>query len=698
MSFKDLDLKRTYSSENDDILTNFYIPVLKESISYFRISGFFTSESLAIAARGILGLVKNDGIMKLIVSPRLTYEDIETIKDASQDPLKYINYILDKDIELLENEFVRDHLFALGWMIANNKLEIKIALIYNDEGKIMFSDERINSGLFHQKIGIFTDKEGNIITFSGSINETLSGWQRNVEEFKVFRSWVDVENEYVKEDLKKFEKYWSNNATNLKVIEIPEAIKQKLVKIVPKDFDINSLEKWYIKNENKNKIKKIILFEHQIKAIENLESNNFRGIISMATGTGKTYTAIGAIDRILKNNQKHFVVISVPYSHLIEQWSNSIKKFGLNVNFIVKCFSENNKWYSDLKRYVRKFLLGQIRNLLIISTHDTLVSDKMKDILLNIKTDIETILVADEVHSIGSLKRRENLSNIFRYRLGLSATPKRMYDDFGNSFLKEYFGEIVYEFSLCDAIYKINPLTYNTFLTPYYYYPYLCTLTENETKKYNYLTLKILNLVKNSLDNIFDEIDTDEKLKMLLIKRSKIIKAARNKIKVLEDIISDIEKNHGEISHTIIFTDDKLINETIDLLNSKNIYAVKFTQELSNKQRIDVLENFGKGIIQVLVAMKILDEGVDVPESKIAIIMSSSTNPREFIQRIGRILRISENKKYSYIYDIITKPKFIEDAVLNLEDSLFKAEKERVKIIAKCALNYKEVMDKVNEI
>ncbi|RDI91130.1 type III restriction enzyme, res subunit [Thermosipho africanus Ob7] len=697
MSFKDLILKRTYSSEVDDILNDFYIPVLKESISYFRISGFFTSESLAIAARGILGLIKNEGKMKLIVSPRLTFEDVETIKEANQDPSKYINSILEKNIELLENEFVRDHLFALGWMIANNKLEIKIALLYSLEGNVMLSEEIIDSGLFHQKIGIFTDKEGNIISFSGSINETLLGWQRNVEEFKIFRSWIDVENEYVKEDLKKFEKYWSNNATNLKVIEIPEAIKQKLVKIVPKDFDINSLEKWY-KKDNDNKLKKITLFEHQNEAINSWKSNNFKGIISMATGTGKTYTAIGAIDRILKNNQKHFIVISVPYSHLIEQWNNSIKKFGLEVNFIVKCFSENSKWHSDLKRYVRKLLLGQIKNLLVISTHDTLVSGKMKDILLNIKADIKTILVADEVHSIGSLNRRENLSNIFRYRLGLSATPKRMYDDFGNSFLKEYFGEIVYEFSLCDAIYKINPLTYNTFLTPYYYYPYLCTLTENETKKYNYLTLKILNLVKNSLDNIFDEIDTDEKLKMLLIKRSKIIKAARNKIKVLEDIISDIEKNHGEISHTIIFTDDKLINETIDLLNSKNIYAVKFTQELSNKQRIDVLENFGKGIIQVLVAMKILDEGVDVPESKIAIIMSSSTNPREFIQRIGRILRISENKKYSYIYDIITKPKFIEDAVLNLEDSLFKAEKERVKIIAKCALNYKEVMDKVNEI
>lgn len=698
MSFKDLFLKRNYSSDIDDLLFDFYIPVLNESIGYFRISGFFTSESLAIAARGILGLVKNGGYMKLIVSPKLNYEDVETIIDASQDPTKYIHYAIEKDLENLENEFVRDHLFALGWMIANNKLDIKIALMYNQDGKIMTSDEIINSGIFHQKVGIFTDREGNIITFSGSVNETLLGWQKNVEEFKVFRSWIDVESEYVKEDIKKFERYWYNMSSNIKVMDVPEAIRQKIIKIVPKDFDINVLNRWYVKEGINKRIKKINLFEHQIKAIESWESNNYKGIISMATGTGKTYTAIGAIDRILKKNKKNLIVISVPYSHLIDQWSNSIEKFGLDLSFIIKCFSENSKWYSDLKKYVRKLLIGQINNVLAITTHNTLISDKMKEILYGLRDDINTILVADEVHGIGSLKRRENLPNIFRYRLGLSAIPKRMYDSFGNKFLKEYFGEIVFEFTLCDAIYKVNPLTYNTFLTPYYYYPYLCTLTENETRKYNYLTLKLLNLLKNSSDNIYDEIDSDEKLKMLLIKRSKIIKATKNKIKVLDEIISNIEKNRGEISHTIIFTDDKLINETIDLLNSKNIYAVKFTQELSNKQRIDVLENFGKGIIQVLVAMKILDEGVDVPKSKIAIIMSSSTNPREFIQRIGRILRVSENKRYSYIYDIITKPMYLEDSVLNLEDSLFKAEKERVKIIAKCALNYKEVMDKVNEI
>ena len=219
-----------------------------------------------------------------------------------------------------------------------------------------------------------------------------------------------------------------------------------------------------------------------------------------------------------------------------------------------------------------------------------------------------------------------------------------------------------------------------------------------ETKRYNELTNKILKLLGNSFDNIFEEIEKNEEIKTLLIRRSKIIKSARNKLKVLEKIIQDIESKHGEVSNTIIFTDDKLINQTLEILKSKKIYAVKFTQELSNKERIEILKDFGEGYIQALVAMKILDEGVDVPESKIAVIMSSSTNPREFIQRIGRVLRISDNKGYSYVYDIITKPAYVEDSISNLESNLFRAERERVKIIAKCALNYKEVMDEINKL
>ncbi|MDN5324757.1 MAG: hypothetical protein PWP02_467 [Thermosipho sp. (in: thermotogales)] len=698
MSFKNLYLKRSYSSDSDDILNEFYLPVLENSISYSRLSGFFTSESLSLAARGIIGLIKNNGKMKLIVSPKLSYDDLITINNALQNPEKFLNDTLSKDLKLLEDEFLRDHLFALGWMIANKKLEIKIALVYDEDGKLLSAEDILESGIFHQKIGIFTDIEGNKISFSGSVNETFQGWEKNIEEFKVFRSWIEVEKDYVEEDILKFNKFWNNLSENVKVIDLPVAIKRKLINLVPKDFKIEKLNRWYKKIE-KREIKKIKLFKHQLEAIENLKGKNFRGIISMATGTGKTYTAIGAIDEIMKENIKNFIVISVPYSHLIDQWENSVRKYNLNVNFIIKCFSGNSKWYSDLKKYTRKLLLGQINNLLIISTHNTLISEKMNEILETLSDEVNKVLVADEVHGIGSLKRRENLSEVFNERIGLSATPKRMYDEYGNRFLKNYFGDIVYEFSLCDAIYNINPLTYDTFLTPYYYYPYLCSLTEEETRKYLSITKKILNKIKSKDDSDFYvEIEDDEEIKKLLIRRSKIIKSAVNKLEVLKNILSDIKEKDGEISHTIIFTDDKLIDVVLEYLKENKIFAYRFTQELSNKDRIKVLEDFGDGIIQILVAMKILDEGVDVPESKNAVIMSSSTNPREFIQRIGRVLRRSKNKRYSYIFDIITKPKYIEDSVLPIENKLFKAEKERVNIIAKCAVNYKEIMFKVNNL
>jgi len=181
-----------------------------------------------------------------------------------------------------------------------------------------------------------------------------------------------------------------------------------------------------------------------------------------------------------------------------------------------------------------------------------------------------------------------------------------------------------------------------------------------------------------------------------LIIRSKIIKAAREKINILKNILADIKVRFGEVNHTIIFTDDRLITETLKLLHAGGFIAVKFTQELNIDQRNLIIDQFEKGNIDVLVAMKILDEGVDIPNAKIAVLMSSTSNPREYIQRLGRILRIYDGKDYAYIYDIIVKPAYIPDDLFKLENTVFKVEKERVKLIAECALNYKEAIEKIS--
>jgi len=443
-------------------------------------------------------------------------------------------------------------------------------------------------------------------------------------------------------------------------------------------------------------VHKFQLFNHQIEAISCWKANGCKGILSMATGTGKTYTAIGALDEVLQSNKMLFTAISVPYAHLMDQWLDSIKKYGLDLDYTIKCFSENTNWHQELKKVIRKMKIGQFKNVLIISTHKTMVSEKMNELIDELKNqNIATMIIGDEVHGLGSEKRRENLSELFEYRLGLSATPKRMYDEIGNRFLHRYFGDVVYEFSLCKAIDKLNPATYRTYLTPYYYFPYICTLTSKETEEYNEITRKILQKISRLDDITYDDIESDEEIKRLLIIRSKIIKAAREKINILKNILVDIKVRFGEVNHTIIFTDDRLITETLKLLHAGGFIAVRFTQELNIDQRNLIIDQFEKGNIDVLVAMKILDEGVDIPNAKIAVLMSSTSNPREYIQRLGRILRIYDGKDYAYIYDIIVKPAYIPDDLFKLENTVFKVEKERVKLIAECALNYKEAIDKI---
>ena len=251
MSLKDLMLKKAYSSDTDDILHDFYISALKEAVEYDRLAGFFSSTSLAIAAKGIIGLIKNDGRMRLIISPKIDKKDLEAIKEAHSNPEKYIEEKMLKELEKLEDEFIRDHVFALAWMVANRKLDIKVAIAYDDKGNLLSYEDIQQYGIFHQKVGILKDREGNIITFSGSINETAAAWLGNIEEFKVFRSWEPAEKEYLREDISKFERYWKNESKKVQTIDIPYALKRKFIEIAPRSIDEINLEKWYKKPSRK---------------------------------------------------------------------------------------------------------------------------------------------------------------------------------------------------------------------------------------------------------------------------------------------------------------------------------------------------------------------------------------------------------------------------------------------------------------
>jgi len=689
MSLKNLTLKYSYDSDNDDVLNDFYIPALSESVLYLRLSGYFTSNSLAIASRGLSNFIKNGGKMKLITGAKFDERDIEIIKKAEKTPKQIIEESMIKELDNLEEGFVKDHVMALGWMLAKNKLDIKIAILEDVD-----KNYPLNS-LFHQKIGILTDSSGNTISFSGSNNETLSGWIANIEEFKVFRSWNKHEEEYLNADLKKFQKYWDGNSLRVKIIDIPTAVKNKFMKIVPK----------HIKNDyplqkpvKENKIK---LWEYQEDAINNWVKNNHRGLFEMATGTGKTFTALGCLKREFKNNKRFFSVITCPYQHLVQQWHQEVNKFGLDFEKIIIADSSNRGWKSNLVDSLIDISLEDKKNLLVITTHRTFSYSDFINIIKNYK-DGSSFLIADEVHGLGAEISLNGLISEYDKRLGLSATPKRWFDEFGTDEIYDYFGGVVFKFSLTEAINSINPATGYTYLTPYKYLPDFFSLNDDELDEYQEITKNLAVKFAASKRNP-DEI---KNLRGLLFKRANIIKNAKNKYEILEKILDKIDQN---VKWLIIYCTDEQIDKVMEIINKRRIKAHRFTMKEGTKPEIKykgdsernyILKKFADGEYECLVAMKCLDEGVDIPPARIAILMANSGNPREYIQRIGRVIRRYEGKKEAQIYDLIVVPPInkLPPQIRQIERDIFDKEQSRYGEIAKIASNNAEALKLLYEI
>lgn len=466
MNLKNLNLKKSYDSDTDNILEDFYIPSLSESFLYKRLAGFFSSSALAVAAKGITKLIENDGKMELITCARLQKADIEMIEKVIEKPEEIIFKYFINDLKNLNDEFILDHVKALGWMIANKKLEIKIALVKDENGKILDQEEIDKKGIFHQKVGIFEDQQGNKLSFSGSQNESANAWINNIEEIKIFRNWLSEEQKYFEADNNKFNKYWSDTADRTKIIDLPIAIKEKLIQIAPKDIKELKLEKNYdTRMSGKIEEKKIKLRDYQDEAIEQWVNNEYKGIFEMATGTGKTFTALGCAKKIFDKYSNNILVISTPTTHMVEQWEKDISDFGFNNIPIIKAFSDYGySWGKDMINSINKIRIGKYNNIIILTTHATFASKKFIGIISEINSKISLFLVSDEVHGVGAPQRSEGMIDKYIYRLGLSATPSRWLDSEGTELIFSYFGKTVFEYSLQKAI-------ENGFLTPYEYKP-----------------------------------------------------------------------------------------------------------------------------------------------------------------------------------------------------------------------------------
>jgi superfamily II DNA or RNA helicase len=698
MSLKDVEIKKSYDSDEDFILRDFYIPVLSNSIKYFRIAGFFSSSALAVAARGLAKFIENGGYMELIASAKLRKEDVEAIKQGIEDPEKIIENNFIKDVDEIEDEFTKDHVRALGWMIANNKLKIKIAILTDDYGNILDDKSEEGYGMFHPKIGIFEDEEGNMLSFSGSVNESATGWIFNREEFKVFRNWDEEEKPYFDFDYKRFKKFWDGNSKRTKILDATEAIQKKLIEIAPPKFEDLDLEKW-IKTENTKKHKATKLWDHQKQAIDNWISKGGKGIFEMATGTGKTLAALGCLNNMINKEKKLITVITCPYDHLVKQWLGEIESFGMECDMII-ADSSNPGWKDEIVNDIYDIENDVSDKLIILTTHDTFSSNDFISIMQ--KTNIKLFLIADEVHGLGAPERKKGMLDKYDYRLGLSATPKRYFDIEGTEKIFNYFGDTVFKFTLKEAINTINPDTGETYLTQYEYKPYFTEMTDEEFIKYEKETRKIARAYYSTKNNEEKEMWFN----LLCIKRQEIVKNCSNKYILFNKILDEI----GEVKFCLVYCSPQQIDKIQEILLEKNILQHKFTNIESVKpeekyggssERSFLIKKFGEGVYDVLVAMKCLDEGIDIRPARIAILLSSSGNSREYIQRRGRVLRHFPGKKKAIIYDIIVVPTLtgsISKDFYDLERKILMKELVRYKDFADDAINTLECIKKIEQI
>lgn len=671
MGLRELKLSPSYETteSKSQLLDDFYIPVLENACKYYRIAGFFSSSALSVAAKGIEGLVNNGGKMYLLISPEISEEDYKIIKEHGLNADSSV--FSELSFETTQDE----NLKALAWLLDNRKLEIKIVV-----GK------KSRNSLFHQKIGIIFDNAGDMISFSGSINETAQAWISNIEEFKVFCSWEPGQLDYLQSDLTKFLAYWKDQRPDIAdVYDIPESIKAQIVKVKPRDiWDLNIMRRY--RKDKKISENKLSLFPHQERAVYAWKTNGYSLLMEMATGTGKTRTAIGCLLDKLNDSETLLTIVATPQNTLSRQWREDLIKLNITLDREGIIDGSNSKWKKDLEFILLDLSDKKIKTAIIFTTHDTASSERFVNIIRKNKYNTKILFIGDEVHATGAAKQRNALLPEYDYRIGLSATPERMFDEGGTSLIREYFGNKSFEFTIADALKTINPLTGKPFLNTFSYHPIFVRLTESESKKYGKIS-QLIAILKAK-----DNYDPGE-LQRLYDRRAEIGKNAENKFEALANLLDSMVPE--TIQDTILFVSDKQIQRGFDILSSRKIKRAKITESESaskvvndegDTERQEIIAQFVRRQLQVLVGIKCLDEGIDIPNARVAILMASSTNPREFVQRVGRVIRQAPDKQPSEIYDFIAVP-YEGDA----GTGLLEKEARRAAHIAANAINYDEV-------
>lgn len=703
MGLRGHKVKSEYRSLIDNVVQDFYIPLLRDAVSYKRAVGFFSSSSLVEISKGIAEMASKGGKIQLVASPYLSDEDVEAIKKGYDDRDKIIENALLAQLEEATDYYSMQRLNLLAALIADGVLDIRIA----------YTEDKNGMGMYHEKMGIIEDAEGNKIAFSGSNNESRTAMSINYETMDVFRSWGDPsEQERVQLKENAFCSIWHDTEPNIKVLEFPQitdALIEKYRKQAP-NFDIDKVQfarqvRAYASGMVAESFpcgaripSTIQLRDYQQEAIVSWVGENYRGIFDMATGTGKTLTGLGAISKLSKDmNDDLAVIIVCPYQHLVDQWVEDIIRF--NISPIIGYSSSPQKnWKDRLAKAVRDQKLRRDKSFFcFVCTNATFTSNAVQDAIDKIKSPI--LLVVDEAHNFGARSYAKLLDDRFTYRLALSATLDRHRDDEGTALLYDFFGKKCIEYSLERAIKEDK-------LTQYKYYPVPVYLTEDELEQYEQKSYEMSKCVIKGKNGKYK---LSRRGEILAMERSRIVAGAIQKLDALREQIAPYIHDNNILVYcgATNVVDDKADYSTTDAADIRQIEAVtrilgieldmevaKFTSDENMETRAMIKEQFQKGDrLQAIVAIKCLDEGVNIPGIRTAFILASTTNPKEYIQRRGRVLRKADNKPYAEIYDFVTLPREL-DAVSSLTKeqaqrdlSLVKNELARIKEFGRLSMN-----------
>lgn len=696
----------TYRPHEVNSPARFFTDGLKNSTQFDLQLGYFNSAAISALAEGFASFISNGGIFRLVINQIVTRRDKEAIMQGERgDVIDCVDLSNFEELRKTFDAYQEQFFHCLAYLISVHRIQIVII------------KPLANQGIAHTKSGQFRDGELTI-AFTGSANFTVNGLFNNLEEITIdlSNSLDSMVHKRIDNQRMYFEAILNHHAKGIDYLS-PENLETALTKSYA-NSDISDLlhaeeDLKKIKEKRFLKAKANSNFEleephfpyseprdYQKKAFETWKDNKQRGLFAMATGTGKTITALNCLLEIYKRNGYYKAIILVPTVTLVEQWEKECAKF--NFEHILKISSKNKDWRSSLLKLQIAERLSEDpkeQNYIIITTYASFVHDDVFNVLNSLPRK-RVLLIADEAHNMGASQIRKRLPyvNIIR-RIGLSATPERQYDDEGNKIVNQFFNvesnNYTFEYKMEDAI-------RNGVLCHYYYYPHLITLTDEEMRNYTDLSEKIAKYMNINGDSFKD----DPILTGLLLKRKRIIHKATNKKPAFKKIIEDRLKEKRNLKYTLVYVpegdeqeqetypyaerdqirtvdDDHLIDQYTRIISETDDRTTvrEFTSE--SKDRDLMLKQFASGELEVLTSMKCLDEGVDVPRSEFAIFCSSTGNPRQFIQRRGRILRTHPEKHMAIIHDLVVAPITNgSDSAKLVERNLLKNELKRVQNFA----------------